>query len=196
MKRLAVFCGSNMGVRPDYALAAMHLARICATRGIGIVYGGSRVGLMRVLADTVLAAGGKITGVIPHFLIEREGANERVSDLRIVRSMHERKALMAQLADGFLALPGGLGTLEEFFEILTWAQLGMHDKPCGLLNVAGYYDDLLKFINYAVAQKFIKSSDRNIIIVRSDPESIIGEMQRRAAFAAEKPSATSLAARS
>jgi uncharacterized protein (TIGR00730 family) len=196
MKSLAVFCGSNMGVRPDYALAAMHLARICARRGIRIVYGGSSVGLMRVLADAVVAAGGKITGVIPQFLIEREGANEHVTDLRIVRSMHERKALMAQLADGFLALPGGLGTLEEFFEILTWAQLGMHDKPCGLLNVAGYYDDLLKFLNHAVGQKFVKASHRNIIIVRPDPETIIAEMQRRSTFAAEKPPVTSLAARS
>src|ERR671932_40439 len=143
MRRLCVYAGSNAGARPEYARAAEELARELVARGIGLVYGGGRVGLMGVLADTVLAGGGEAIGVIPQALVDREVGHQGLTELRVVGSMHERKALMAELADAFVALPGGYGTWEEFFEIVTWVQLGLHPKPCGLLNVAGYYDPLL-----------------------------------------------------
>lgn len=141
-----------------------------------MVYGGSSVGLMAVLADTMLAAGGGITGVIPRMLVDREVANTALEDLRIVESMHERKALMAELADGFVALPGGIGTLEEFFEVWTWAQLGMHEKPCGLLNVSGYFDPLLSFLDRAVEEGFVRQVHREMVIVESDPEALLDRL--------------------
>ena len=173
IRRLAVFCGSNAGARPDYVEAARSLARVLAARGIGIVYGGSSVGLMATLADTMLDELGDIIGVIPKMLVQREVANKALADLRIVESMHERKALMAELADGFIAMPGGVGTLEEFFEIWTWAQLGMHDKPCGLLNIAGYFDSLLQFLDHAVAEKFVRQAHRDMVVVESDPAKLL-----------------------
>jgi uncharacterized protein (TIGR00730 family) len=173
IRRLAVFCGSNPGARPDYIEAAHAFGRLLASRGIGIVYGGSNVGLMKALADAMLDDLGDIIGVIPRVLVEREVANKALTDLRIVDSMHERKAIMAELADGFVALPGGIGTLEEFFEIWTWAQLGMHDKPCGLLNVAGYFDLLLQFLDRAVAEKFVRDVHRQMVIVESDPRELL-----------------------
>jgi uncharacterized protein (TIGR00730 family) len=175
--RLAIFCGSNSGARPDYVEATRSLGRLLAERGIGIVYGGSSVGLMAVLADTMLDELGDVIGVIPRMLVEREVANKALTDLRIVESMHQRKALMAELADGFIALPGGIGTLEEFFEIWTWAQLGMHDKPCGLLNVAGYFDPLLEFLDRAVAEKFVREVHRKMVIVESDPVALLSRFE-------------------
>ena len=175
--RLAVFCGSNPGARPDYVTAARALGKLLCERGIGIVYGGSNVGLMAALADTMLDEQGDIIGVIPRMLVQREVANTALTDLRIVESMHERKAMMAELADGFVALPGGIGTLEEFFEIWTWGQLGMHQKPCGLLNVAGYFDPLLEFLDRAVAEKFVRDIHRKMVIVESDPAALLARFE-------------------
>ena len=177
IRRLAVFCGSNPGARPDYVAAARSLGTLLCGRGIGVVYGGSSVGLMAALADTMLDDLGDIIGVIPRMLVEREVANKELTDLRIVESMHERKAMMAELADGFIALPGGIGTLEEFFEIWTWAQLGMHEKPCGLLNVAGYFDPLLEFLDRAVAEKFVRDVHRKMVIVESDPATLLSRFE-------------------
>jgi len=173
IRRLAVFCGSNPGARPEYVEGARALGRLLCQRRVGVVYGGSSVGLMAALAETVLEEGGDIIGVIPKMLVEREVAHRALSDLRIVDSMHERKALMAELSDGFVALPGGIGTLEEFFEIWTWAQLGVHDKPCGLLNIAGYFDPLLEFLDRAVAEKFVRDVHRSMVIVESEPEALL-----------------------
>jgi uncharacterized protein (TIGR00730 family) len=177
IRRLAVFCGSNPGARPEYIAAARSFGRLLSSRGIGIVYGGSNVGLMHALADTMLDDLGDIIGVIPRMLVDREVANKALTDLRIVDSMHERKAMMAELADGFVALPGGIGTLEEFFEVWTWAQLGMHDKPCGLLNVAGYFDPLLEFLDRAVAEKFVRHVHRQMVVVESDPSKLLARFE-------------------
>jgi uncharacterized protein (TIGR00730 family) len=177
IRRLAIFCGSNPGARPEYIGAASALGTLLCERGIGVVYGGSSVGLMAALADTMLENGGDIIGVIPRMLVQREVANNALSDLRIVESMHERKAMMAELADGFMALPGGIGTLEEFFEIWTWAQLGMHDKPCGLLNVAGYFDGLLEFLDRAVTEKFVREVHRGMVVVESDPATLLARFE-------------------
>jgi uncharacterized protein (TIGR00730 family) len=177
IRRLAIFCGSNPGARPDYVEAAHAFGRLLAQRGIGIVYGGSNVGLMAALADAMMDEFGEIIGVIPRMLVEREVANTALSDLRIVESMHERKAMMAELADGFVALPGGIGTLEEFFETWTWGQLGMHTKPCGLLNVAGYFDPLLTFLDHAVAEKFVRDVHRAMVVVESDPAALLARFE-------------------
>lgn len=181
IKRVAVFCGSNPGARPEYVAAAKSLGRTLAERGIGLVYGGSNVGLMAAIADEMMDELGDVIGVIPKTLVEREVANTALSDLRIVHSMHERKALMAELADGFIALPGGVGTLEEFFEIWTWAQLGMHRKPCGLLNAAGYYDPLLTFLDRSVEEKFVRQVHRQMVIVEAEAEALLDR------FAAYEP---------
>ena len=173
IRRLAIFCGSNPGVRPDYVEAARSLGRLLAQRGIGVVYGGSNVGLMAALADAMADELGDVIGVIPRMLVDREVANTTLTDLRIVDSMHQRKAMMAELADGFIALPGGIGTLEEFFEIWTWGQLGMHAKPCGLLNVAGYFDPLLEFLDHAVTEKFVREVHRAMVVVESDPAALL-----------------------
>lgn len=174
--RIAVFCGSNAGARPDYAAGAKKLGRALAERGIGLVYGGSNVGLMAALADEMLDELGDVIGVIPKTLVEREVANKALSDLRIVETMHERKALMAELADGFIALPGGIGTLEEFFETWSWAQLGMHRKPCGLLNVAGYFTPLLEFLDRSVSEKFVRQVHREMVIVDDDAPRLLDRM--------------------
>ena len=177
IRRVAIFCGSNPGARPEYAEGARALARLLAQRGIGVVYGGSSVGLMAVVAESVLDELGDIIGVIPRMLVDREVAHTSLNDLRIVDSMHERKALMAELSDGFIALPGGIGTLEEFFEIWTWAQLGVHQKPCGLLNVAGYFDPLLAFLDRAVEEKFVRDVHRSMVIVDSDPAALLAKFE-------------------
>ena len=177
IRRLAIFCGSNPGARPDYVEAARSLGRLLAERGIGIVYGGSSVGLMAALADAMMDELGDIIGVIPRMLVEREVANTALSDLRIVDSMHQRKAMMAELADGFVALPGGIGTLEEFFETWTWGQLGMHAKPCGLLNVAGYFDPLLTFLDHAVSEKFVRDVHRGMVVVERDPAVLLSRFE-------------------
>jgi uncharacterized protein (TIGR00730 family) len=177
IRRVAVFCGSNPGARPEYVAAAKLLGRTLASRGIGLVYGGSNVGLMAAIADEMLDELGDVIGVIPRTLVEREVANTSLGDLRIVGSMHERKALMAELADGFIALPGGIGTLEEFFETWTWAQLGMHQKPCGLLNAAGYYDPLLAFLDRSVEEKFVRAVHRKMVIVEDDPATLLNRFE-------------------
>ena len=177
IRRLAVFCGSNAGARPDYVNGARALGRLLSERGIGVVYGGSSVGLMAALAEAVLDELGEIIGVIPKMLVEREVAHRNLTDLRVVGSMHERKALMAELSDGFVALPGGIGTLEEFFEIWTWAQLGVHQKPCGLLNIAGYFDPLLAFLDRAVEEKFVREVHRSMVVVESSPEKLLARFE-------------------
>ncbi len=169
LRRVCVFCGSNPGGRPEYVARARRFGEELVARGIGLVYGGSNVGIMRVVADTVLAGGGEVLGVIPQALVDREKAHHAITRLHIVRTMHERKALMNELADGFIALPGGLGTLEELFEAWSWAQLGSHDKPCGLLNVAGYYDPLLAFLDHAVREQFLRPEHRAMLLVDDEP---------------------------
>ena len=168
MQGLCVFCGSSRGASPKYAEVARELGEIMVQRGLSLVYGGGNVGLMGVLADSVLRGGGHVTGVIPQSLVDLEVGHHGLPDLRIVDSMHERKALMADLADGFVALPGGIGTLEEFCEVLTWAQLGMHQKPCGLLNAAGYFDGLLAFLDHTVRERFFKPQHRAMVLVDED----------------------------
>ena len=167
--RICVFTGSRHGARSEYAEAAKRLGRELVVRGYGLVYGGGKVGLMTVIADTVLELKGHVTGVIPNSLVGKEVAHLGLTALRVVDSMHERKALMAELSDGFIAMPGGIGTMEELFEVLSWAQLGLHEKPCALLNVAGYYDPLIQFLDRAVEQDFIKAKHRALLIVESDP---------------------------
>ena len=154
-------------------MAARQLGEALAAKGIGLVYGGANVGLMGELAHSVLDAGGEVIGVIPKSLVEKEVAFTGLADLRVTESMHERKALMADLADGFIAIPGGLGTLEEFFEVLTWAQLGIHAKPCGLLNVEGYFEKLLVFLDFAVAERFVKDMHRSMLIVEQRPAQLL-----------------------
>jgi uncharacterized protein (TIGR00730 family) len=176
LKRLCVFCGSSAGSRPAYAEAARRLGEALARRGVALVYGGSRIGLMGILADSVLAAGGHAIGVIPQMLVDKEVAHESLPDLRVVGSMHERKALMAELADGFLAMPGGYGTFEEFFEALTWLQLGMHPKPCALLNLEGYYDPLLALLDRAVQDRFLRPSNRELALAGDDIEALLDRM--------------------
>ena len=153
MKRICVYCGSGRGENPIYTTAARELGNLLVREGLGLVYGGGRIGLMNEIAETVLAGGGEVTGVIPQVLVDKEVAHTGLSDLRIVNTMHERKALMAELADSFIAMPGGLGTLDEFFEVLTWGQLGLHRKPCGLFNVNGFYDHLLDMLDYMTGEK-------------------------------------------
>jgi len=175
-KRICVFCGSHAGARPGYSAAAAALAKYLVSKNLAVVYGGGNVGLMGVLADTALAAGGEVIGVIPRSLVAKEVAHTRLSDLRIVSSMHERKALMAELSDAFIALPGGYGTFEEFCEILTWTQLGIQRKPCGILNVEGYYDRLLQMFDHAVAEQFVKPAHRQMVISGRDPESLVDRL--------------------
>ena len=173
MKRVCVYCGSSNGARPSYIQAARALGRSLVSRDLGLVYGGSNIGLMGALADTVMAEGGEVVGIIPEPLVAKEVAHKGLSDLRVVGSMHERKALMAELADAFIALPGGFGTLEEFCEIVTWIQLGLHRKPCGLLNVEGYYDGLLSFLNHAMTEGFILPQYRAVVLTDSEAPALL-----------------------
>ena len=173
MRSVCVFCGTRSGTEPTYEDGARTLGRTLAEQGITLVYGGGRVGLMGVVADAALGADGEVVGVIPKALLEREIAHTGLTDLRVVRSMHERKALMSELSEGFVALPGGSGTLEEFFEVLTWAQLGEHRKPCGLFNVDGYYDPLLAVFDHMVAKGFLSEEHRFMILVETEPEALL-----------------------
>jgi uncharacterized protein (TIGR00730 family) len=173
VKRVCVFSGSSPGADPAYRAAATNLGRHLAERGIELVYGGAHVGLMGVLADAALAAGGRVIGVIPRSLVEREIAHPGLGDLRVVDSMHERKAQMAELADAFVALPGGVGTLEELFEVYTWNQLGLHAKPLGLLNVRGYFDGLVRFLDHAVEERFITRESRAMLLVGEDLDALL-----------------------
>lgn len=175
--RYCVFCGSNRGADPAYVTASAELARCLASAGIGIVYGGGNVGLMGVLADAGLAAGGEVVGVIPRMLVDREIAHQGLSELHVVGSMHERKALMADLSDAFIAMPGGYGTLDEFCEILTWTQLGLQRKPIGILNVGGYFNRLLNAFDHAVEQQFVKPQHRDMIVTDDNPVSLIARMR-------------------
>jgi hypothetical protein len=178
-RRICVFCGSSSGARPGYVAAATALARHLAATGVTLVYGGGRTGLMGALADAALAAGGEVIGIMPQALVEKEVAHKQLRDLRVVSSMHERKALMAELSDAFIAMPGGFGTFEEFCEVLTWTQLGLHRKPCGLLNVDGYYDPLLTLFDNAVTEQFVKPVHRQLVISDSDPESLVARLFRQ-----------------
>jgi len=179
MRRICVFCGSNAGARSEYAEAVRALAAVLVERKLGIVYGGGNVGLMGVLADAALGRGGEVIGVIPQTLVDKEVAHRGVTQLLIAETMHERKALMNDLSDAFIALPGGFGTLDEFFEVLTWSQLGFHGKPCALLNVAGYYDRMLAMLDHAVKERFLRPAHRELVIADSDPSRL---MQRLSAF--------------
>jgi len=177
MKRVCVFCGSSPGARLEYARAAKHLGALLARKGIGLVFGGGKVGMMGRLAQAVLDGGGEVIGVIPRDLHDKKVAFTGLEDLRVVGTMHERKATMAELADGFMALPGGLGTLEEIFEILTWAQLGMHGKPCGLLDVCGYFTPLLAFLDRVVAEGFLDAAHRAAIMTAEHPEELLRQFE-------------------
>ena len=176
MKRICVFCGSNVGARPAYANAAREMAVELARRRLGVVYGGGGIGLMGVLADAMLELGGEVIGVIPRPLASKELAHTGLTEMRVVDSMHERKALMASLADGFVAMPGGLGTFEETLEILTWSQLGIHRKPIGLLNVEGYYDSLLAMIAHAVEEGFVPREYRALSVSAATPAGLLDSM--------------------
>jgi hypothetical protein len=174
---ICVFCGSHPGRLPAYADAARRLGQRLAERGFELVYGGGKVGLMGVLADAVLAGGGRVYGVIPEALLRREVGHGGVTELRVVDSMHERKALMAERADAFVALPGGLGTLEELFEVWTWGALGIHTKPCGLLDVAGYYERLVAALDHAVEEGFVRHRHRDILLVESDIDRLLDRLE-------------------
>jgi uncharacterized protein (TIGR00730 family) len=176
MKRICVFCGSRPGAHPQYAEAAVATGRAIAAAGAGLVFGGGSVGLMSVAANAALDAGAEVTGVIPQFLIEKEHVHPRVTDMRIVHTMHERKALMATLADAFIALPGGFGTIEEIFEMLTWTQLQLHAKPCGFLNANGYYTPLIAFLDHAVNEGFVAAENRATIVTDTDPQRVVRRM--------------------
>jgi uncharacterized protein (TIGR00730 family) len=173
VRSACVFCGSRSGTEPAYDEAARELGRTLAAENITLVYGGGRVGLMGVVAEAALGAGGEVVGVIPQALLEREIAHTGLTDLRVVGSMHERKALMSELSEGFIALPGGTGTLEEFFEVLTWAQLGEHRKPCALLNACRYYDPLLVLFDHMVAKGFLSEEHRAMVLVETEPEALL-----------------------
>ncbi|MFN3598044.1 MAG: TIGR00730 family Rossman fold protein [Rubricoccaceae bacterium] len=173
---MAVYCGARAGHDPAYAKAARALGTLLARRGLGLVFGGGRIGLMGIVADAVLAAGGEATGVIPQFLIDREVAHEGLTALHVVDSMHARKARMAALAEAFIALPGGLGTLDELAEMLTWAQLGLHAKPCGLLNVRGYFDGLLAFVDHAAREGFVRPDHRRLLTADADAARLLASL--------------------
>jgi uncharacterized protein (TIGR00730 family) len=177
MNRICVFCGTNTGSRPEYGAAARELGQILAEQGIELVYGGASVGIMGELADAVHEHGGHVTGIIPQQLMEKEAAHTGIPNLIVVASMHQRKSQMADMSDGFIALPGGIGTLEGFLEILTWGQLGIHAKPSGILNVAGYFDGLTRFLDHAVQEGFLTAEHRGAIIMEADPRRLLEHMQ-------------------
>jgi len=173
MKRICVFCGSSAGSRPEYRACAEQLGAELVRRNIALVYGGGSVGLMGAIADSVLQAGGKAIGVIPEHLMAHEVGHKHLTKLHIVHSMHERKALMADISDAFIALPGGFGTLEEFFEVLTWSQLGLHRKPCGIVNVLDYFTPLLEMLDHAVEERFLKAQNRALVLARQTPTELL-----------------------
>ena len=176
MNKVSVFCGSSPGQPSVFMESAARLGQELVSRNMGLVYGGAKVGLMGKVADSVLEGGGEVIGVIPQSLMRKEVAHNGLTELRVVKSMHERKAAMVDLSDGFIALPGGLGTLEELFEVMTWAQLGFHQKPCAMLNVNGYYDSLTAFLDHAVQQQFVKDIHRNMLIVEEQPADLLQRM--------------------
>jgi uncharacterized protein (TIGR00730 family) len=178
IRSLCVYCGSNTGADPAFTAATRGMAALLAGRGIRVVYGGGAVGLMGVLADAALAEGGEVVGVIPQALMDREIGHKGLTELHVVGSMHERKALMAELSDGFIALPGGSGTLEELFEVFTWSQLGLHRKACALLNVAGYYDGLASFLDHAVQERFLRGEHRAMLLCEETPVAVLDALER------------------
>ncbi len=178
LKRICVYCGSNSGNDNYYEEQARILGDLLTEREITLVYGGARIGIMGAIADEILKQGGEVIGIIPRHLVHHEVAHNGLMDLRIVGSMHERKALMEKLSDGFIALPGGLGTLEELFEMLTWAQLGLHNKPCGILNISGYFDSLIRFLDIAVNEGFLKPANRSLLKIASEAETLLNEFER------------------
>lgn len=186
IRRVCVFCGSSMGSRPEFAQAASGLADCLIANGQGLVYGGAQVGLMGLIADRVLARGGEVTGVIPQQLVDKEIAHGRLTQIHVVKTMHERKALMADLSDGFVALPGAYGTLDELFEIITWAQLGIHAKPIGVLNVLGYFDRLMEFLDGCVGGGFLKASNRELFLVDTDAGRLLERMAAHRVKPADK----------
>lgn len=186
IRRLCVFCGSSLGTRPIYRDAARELGIEMARRDLGLVFGGGKVGLMGVVADAILDAGGQALGIIPEHLLIKEVEHHGLTELRVVKTMHERKALMADLADGFLALPGGFGTYDEFCEIVTWAQLGLHQKPCGMLNVAGFFDSMLAMFDHATQEGFIRADHRAMLRVSTNVKTTLDEMENYRAPVVEK----------
>ena len=186
MQRICVYCGSNMGTREEYSTAARDLADVLVRHELELVYGGAAVGIMGVIADRVLEQGGKVHGVIPRLLQEKEIAHTGLTELHVVSSMHERKSMMAVLSDGFIALPGGFGTLEELIEIVTWGQLQFHDKPCGILNVRGYFDHLLKYLDHAVTEGFLRYENRGMLLHDTDPAGLVQQFERYTAPRVEK----------
>ena len=186
LRSLCVYCGSSLGRLPEYEAVARQLGGLLARHGVRLVYGGARVGLMGAVADAALKAGGKVIGVIPRGLVDREVAHHDLSELHVVASMHERKALMAELSEGFIALPGGIGTFEELFEIWTWGQLGIHSKPLGLLNVAGYYDPLLAFLKRSVEDGFIKPAVRGMLLEAHTPQALLDLLDASSALPVER----------
>lgn len=186
ISRICVFCGTNPGSRPAYGAAARKLGRVLAEQGIELVYGGASVGIMGELADSVQEHGGHVTGIIPQQLMEKEAAHTGIPNLIVVASMHQRKSQMADMSDGFIALPGGIGTLEGFFEILTWGQLGIHAKPAGILNVEGYFDGLTGFLDHAVQEGFLTEGHRDHVIVETDPKRLLDRMREYTAPEGEK----------
>ena len=177
MKRICVFCGSSLGNRAAYVEAAREMGQAIARHGWELVYGGSKLGLMGVTADAALEAGAKVIGVIPEMFVNNEVPHPNLTELHVVRSMHERKAMMAELSDGFVALPGGLGTFEEYCEIVTWAQLGLHLKPCGLLNVNGFYDPLLALVDRAIAEEFIRPQQRGLVLAAATIDGLFAQFE-------------------
>ena len=176
MNKICVYCGSSPGKRPAYLESARMLAKELVKRDIGLVYGGASVGIMGTIADTVLSLGGEVIGIIPQSLVDKEVSHKGLTELLIVESMHQRKAKMAEISDGFIALPGGLGTLEELFEVLTWSQLGFHTKPCALLNVERYFDNLALFMDHAVDEQFVKNIHRDMLLIESEPDKLLHAM--------------------
>lgn len=186
MKRICVFCGSSSGARPAYLEAARNLGQALVRRNIGLVYGGGSVGLMGAVADAVLLAGGEVTGIIPESLMGKEVDHRSLTELRVVASMHERKAMMADLSDAFIALPGGFGTFEEFCEVLTWSQLGLHQKACGMLNIEGYYDRMLALFDHAVDEGFVRPPHRSLVVEATDPDMMLDLLENYQAPKLEK----------
>ncbi len=186
MRRVCVYCGSSTGKRPAYADAARELADVLVRHELELVYGGADKGIMGIIADTVLELGGKVHGVIPKMLTDKEIAHQGLTELHVVASMHERKTMMAALSDGFIAMPGGYGTLEEIIEIITWGQLRFHDKPCGLLNTDSYFDDLLAYLDHAYKEGFLRRENRDMLLVDRDPAGLIQQFERYTAPHVEK----------
>lgn len=176
MKRICVFCGSQPGLRPIYQSTAEQLGQLLAQQSIELVYGGGKAGLMGIVADAALAAGGRVIGIIPESLVAREVGHDGLTELHVVKTLHERKAIMADLSDAFIVLPGGYGTLEELSEVLSWAQLGLHQKPCAFLNLEGFYDPLITFFDHLVAEKFLLPSSRSLVLEEKDPVTLLDRL--------------------